>query len=323
MRTPAVGLAFAVITASCNTPQPTIEIRAAAAASKSIGVAEAEAHLALGNVGLALEGFRKAVREQPNDVRALVGIAQSYDRMGRFDLSRKWFETALAAAPADASTLHSFAASLDGQRLPLEAASVRAEAVERTQLSSPAALDSLAPAEVAERQAAPSVMLALPPPGPAEQRKEHADAPQAPVQTARLAASPGPRLERLSLGEVALVTGSDPVWNAELVSRSARSVTFRFVAVRPVARLLNAARQQGLAARTRAQLVERGWKRLEIGDAPAVRERTLVLFPHSQRAAAKRLASQFGFAHLRPFAGPEIVVLLGRDAARLKSLHPA
>ena len=143
------------------------------------------------------------------------------------------------------------------------------------------------------------------------------------VQDTKPADPSGPRLERLSLGEIALITRSEPVWSAELVRRSPRSMTFRFVATRPVARLLNAARQQGLAARTRARLVDRGWKRIEIGDAPAVRENSLVLFPHSKAAIAKRLAAQFGFANLRPFNGPEIVVLLGRDAVRMKSLQPA
>lgn len=321
MRTTAIGLTLAVVAASCSSPRQAVEIRATAPVSKSVGVSEAEAHLALGNVALALEGFRKGLREQPNDVRALVGIARSYDRMGRFDLSRKWFETALAAAPADITILTELAASLDKQGLPLEAASIRAEAIDRSQLSptsepeSPVRLS----AEVPGFEAAPTVTLPLPPPRLPGQVERQTETQRTTFQKTNPAASRGLRLERLSPGEVALVTRSEPIWNAELVKRSARSFTYRFVAARPVARLLNAARRQGLAARTRARLVERGWQRIEIGDAPAVREKTLVLYPQSQQATARRLASQFGFAHLRPFAGPDIVVLLGRDAARLQS----
>jgi tetratricopeptide (TPR) repeat protein len=319
MRTTAIGLALAVVAASCSSPQQAVEIRATAPASKSVGVSEAEAHLALGNVALALEGFRKGLREQPNDLRALVGIARSYDRMGRFDVSRKWFETALAAAPADSAILHEFAASLDKQGLPIEAASVRAEAIDRSRLASLSEPESSAriSAQMPGFEAAPAMALALTPRLPDHvERQMETQRPS--VQKAKPTASPGPRLERLSPGEVALVTRSEPIWNAELVNRSARSFTYRFVAAPPVARLLNAARRQGLAADTRARLLERGWKRIEIGDAPAVREKTLVLYPQSQQAAARRLASQFGFAHLRPFAGPDIIVLLGRDAARLQ-----
>jgi hypothetical protein len=122
---------------------------------------------------------------------------------------------------------------------------------------------------------------------------------------------------------VALVTRGEPVWTSQLVSRSPRSATFRWVQARPVAKLLNAARNEGLAARTRAHLMERGWRRLEIGDAESTRDKTLVLYPAFRRGTAERLARQFGFTRLKPFDGSEIVVLLGRDAARLKALRPA
>ena len=51
-------------------------------------LADAAAQLALGNVGLALEGFRKALREQPDSADAYAGIANCYEAMGRFDLAR-------------------------------------------------------------------------------------------------------------------------------------------------------------------------------------------------------------------------------------------
>ena len=49
-------------------------------------LAEGNAQLALGNVGLAIEAYRKALREQPDSVDALLGLATCYDRMGRADL---------------------------------------------------------------------------------------------------------------------------------------------------------------------------------------------------------------------------------------------
>jgi Tfp pilus assembly protein PilF len=63
-------------------------------------IAEAHGHLALGNVALAIESFRKALREQHDSVDAMVGLAGSYYHMARFDLSRRYYESALAIAPA-------------------------------------------------------------------------------------------------------------------------------------------------------------------------------------------------------------------------------
>ena len=86
-------------------------------------VAEGNSQLALGNVGLALEAYRKAWRNKPDSVEALVGMATCYDRMGRYDLSRHNFEMALAAAPSNSELYSLFAASLDQQGRRDEAAS--------------------------------------------------------------------------------------------------------------------------------------------------------------------------------------------------------
>ena len=139
----------------------------------------------------------------------------------------------------------------------------------------------------------------------------------------------GPRLERLSLGEVALRTSGRPQWRATTVQRSDRSTSIRFVPLRDPSvrtaslrmagvRLLNAARYQGIAANTRSILALRGWKRIEIGNAARVRQTSLILYPPSRRATAKRLAAQFGFAMASRPEGSELVMLIGRDASRLK-----
>ena len=312
---------------SCAAPQPELKIRATSASVQADGIAESETRLALGNVALALEGFRKVLRDQPDSIRALTGVAQSYERMGRADLSRKWFEKALAAAPNDPMVLNQFAAFLARHGNSAEASSVRHEAIvaaaaaRPTGAGLPKAPQSAAPVDAAEPEPSASVTVALPPPKPVQSAKT-ANA-FAPASTRPARAIAGPHLERLSLGEVALVTRGEPVWRGQLVSSTSRSATFRWVEARPVARLLNAARNEGLAARTRAVLAERGWRRLEIGDAAAVRDNTLVLYPAFRQGTAARLARQFGFTHLRRFDGNEIVVLLGRDAAKLKALRPA
>jgi Flp pilus assembly protein TadD len=89
-------------------------------------LAEGNAQLALGNVGLALEAYRKALREQPDNVEALMGLATCYDRMGRADLSRRHYEMALAVEPANTDIYSLFAQSLDAQGQRDEAARVKA-----------------------------------------------------------------------------------------------------------------------------------------------------------------------------------------------------
>lgn len=303
--------------ASCSSPEAGIKVRAASSGPEVTSVAEAEGQLALGNAGLALEGFRAALRQQPGNVRALTGMAHCYEQMGRFDLSRKWYELALAAAPESRTVLADFAGSLEIQGKTKEALLVRAEAkqVAQAQSESPASPEAVS---AGNSPMAATVTLTLPAPAPPAREAEAKDERQ--VSNAK---RPAPRLERLSLGEVALITGDAPVWHAKLVSRTPQSATFRFVEARPVARLLNAARIEGLAARTRAHLVERGWKDIAIGDAPAVRQETLILFPSSREAMARRLASQFRFGRLHEFEGRDIIVLLGRDSVRSATSRPA
>ena len=72
-----------LIASGCTTAPQTADIKvraipdAAAKLRTGSGVlAEATGQLALGNVGLALEGFRKALREQPNNAEAYAGIAK-------------------------------------------------------------------------------------------------------------------------------------------------------------------------------------------------------------------------------------------------------
>jgi hypothetical protein len=134
----------------------------------------------------------------------------------------------------------------------------------------------------------------------------------------------GPRLERLSLGEVALLTTTAPVWRAKVVAATPQKLTVRWVSLntasaRPNIRLLNAARTQGLAARNREYLLDRGWRKIEIADASDVRDRSLVLYPAARAAVGRSLAAQFGFRAQATTTSDVFVVFLGRDAAALKA----
>ena len=425
-----------------STPKPLSQIERSVPAR----IAEARGLLALGNVGLALTSFRIAAREDPNSVEALAGIAASYDQMGRFDLSRRYYESALALAPADSQLLAAFAASLQLQGKTEEALSVRQEVAARV-----AAANALDTAAVADEPLAPPVLLAAseptkPAPAPvaapprvappvpvtAAPEAEAGPPPQPKPRTApkpierpeirvaaleiqakpALASKPapvakpvalgpsvtvklpparkvtkapvpemakreftpsvpsvvtrqipahepapveipqefahtallrpveeripepavvtelGPRIERVSMGEIALITVPKPTWQPTTVAVSQRTTKVRFVPLRQAnlqpakVRLLNAARVNRLAARTRHFLNARGWSGLAIGNASTTRTRSVILYPAAQRVAAQRLSAQFGFPLSRRASGSHIVVLLGSDAARLRSLQP-
>lgn len=348
----------------------------------SFRVAEANGQFALGNVALALEGYRKAMREDPRSIEAITGIAACYARMGRFDLSRRHYEAALAIRPSDARLLAALASSLDLQGLQSEAAAVRGEiaarvaeaatvptapvpevaapppptiasasppANERGAVSKPGPVElavavtpdaarpierAVAAPDVAQPPAAGrSVTIKLPAPTPAIELKEFKRvAPEAgpsvrPAVEQQAAKRPGPRIERMSLTEVALITTAQPQWRAVTVNRTHASQTIRFIPLRqaqarpPQVRILNAARVHRLAARTRDYLTGRGWRGISIGDASQMRARSLIVYPVGRQAAAARLAAQFGFP-MAPRAGVrQLTILVGRDANALPALR--
>lgn len=424
----------ALAVAACGGEQENLRVRsiptplAQGTRTVPFRIAEARGQLALGNVALALEGFRKAWRDDANSVDALAGMAICYDRMGRFDLSRRNYEAALAVAPADVELLGAFARSLQLQGELAEAERVRVEIAQRVAAQSPtetpqllalrplptpapeiaaheiqpsrvetsvpmalaaspsivteeevqeapisrpalaaaplqlagtsatdsridvSAPDLPAPKMVAEAaspvsmpapQAASepavghSVTIKLPPARrvespPSDVAMAAAEEPplkpyDRPVPKPAVVDEQGPRLERLSMGEIGLVTAPGPMWRATAVAQTELSTKVRFVPLRQASiypvkvRLLNAARVNRLAARTRNWLTARGWRSLAIGDARTTRTRSVVYYPASKRVLAQRLAAQFGFALAPRASGSHITVLLGDDAAR----HPA
>jgi hypothetical protein len=156
--------------------------------------------------------------------------------------------------------------------------------------------------------------VTLPPARPAPAPLQ---APSAPDRVA-LAASPAPRLERLSSGEVALLTTDKPLWQAPRNVQIATASSVRWVALanapaRPNVQILNAARSRGLAASARTVLSNRGWRKIAIGDAPVAQHASVVLYPKSQAALGRRLAAQFGVA-ARMMKRNAVVLILGRDA---------
>lgn len=318
-------------------------------------LAAAQGLLRLGSVGLALEGFREAQRRNPADPRPLAGIAACYTAMGRYDIAEENYQAALALAPEDPALLGSLGDIFAAEGKTAQAAAARMEAAARTAPpASTVIAQSAAAAPVEFRRPASSVTVELPPARPAErvasgrlnavvaiavQQQPRPAAPSVtlplppveteltrpaavhlPVQSVRVDQPMAPRLVRVAPGEVALVTTAKPIWQAQLVSRSRTATTVRWIplqmaSARPNIQILNAARREGVAARARSVLLDRGWRRIAIGNAPAVRDDSVVLYPASRSTLGKSLAAQFGFRSAISPGTDVLLVLLGRDAA--------
>jgi hypothetical protein len=258
---------------------------------------------------------------------------------------------ALALAPRDGGLLGAFAASLDGQGRAAEAASVRREMAALVQPTAPAPILAAAVPAVAVQATAPaplpaapetaspvgqSVTIALPPPRLAATQAPPQAEPRAmavaPVGRSVTIALPAPRpapaaghrqprIERLSLNEVALVTSDGPRWK-KMTAQPLRTATAIAPSKALEVRLLNAARVNKLAARTRAYLGRYGWRDMAVGDAVAVRSRSLIIYPQGSRQAASRLSARLGFAMAERPGVRQLTILLGRDAAGHPGLRP-
>jgi tetratricopeptide (TPR) repeat protein len=156
-------------------------------------------------------------------------------------------------------------------------------------------------------------------------------------------ANSGPYLQRLSSGEVSLVTNrapvrvahstprlpeapltgrTDVVTNSPLRSQprlasaaAVRWVPLKYAPAWGTIQLLNAARTDSLAARMRVALLDRGWRKIRIGNARKARQHSLVLYASARSAVARRLAAHFGCKAVRTDRVQNVVVLLGRDVA--------
>ena len=356
--TKATLLASCFMIGGCAAGPREVKVRALdpAASISQAGdeVAVARGQLALGNVGLALEAFRKAQRDRPTDTAPLAGIAECYVSMGRFDLAQQNYEAALALTPRDPKLLLGLAAVFENEGQLARAADARADAANavRSASSTAAVIDQPLAAEVASGS---SITVELPPARPADVVAPDAGSVSAPTQAtpsalaeqseltsavtielppvrelpaptplprpaeADLAVTmPAPRLERLSSGEVALVTTTKPIWEPQRMAKTSSPVPVRWVALappngRPNVQVLNAARSQGIASSARGILLSRGWRRIAIGDAPGVQQTSVVYYPKSHAALGRRLAAQFG-VKAQMTDRDDVVLVLGRDS---------
>lgn len=82
----------------------------------SANAAEAQARgkffLQAGDPVKALAQFRQALAADPGSIEALNGMAVSYDRLGRYDVARSFYEAALGLAPEEPMLLNNYGYSL-------------------------------------------------------------------------------------------------------------------------------------------------------------------------------------------------------------------
>lgn len=306
-----------IAAAACTTRTPPLEIRAVNNGSAprqetaAAQLAQANGHFALGSVALALEGYRRTIRLDPQNVEAMLGMAACYDRMGRSDVGRKYLEDAVALAPSDGRLRGRLAAlppvQLRQQGAPSSA--TRSNAGEGPKLMATTAV-------VAEAIAREDV------------RTSPFDKPKAQLAANPTTAKAALHLQRLNSHEVALVSPSAVSGEAgDLLSSkalrrtqlAAKSVDRREARARLT--ILNAARIAGLAARVRKSSRAMATYDIVIGDAPKVLERTEIRYAPDRLIEAQRLSKRIG-APIRRAKLPagSMAIWLGRDAVRLGSI---
>lgn len=187
MRAFLLGASVAVILAGCAQQG---ELRITAVGEQESRVDDgtlAKAHLLLsrGEQALAVDAYRKAIRQDPGNAAAYNGLAIAYDQLGRNDLSRRYYEQALAYAPREGKYYRNLARSLERQGLKNEAAKILAQlgAVEGVPAPAPERSSLRSLAQIAGQKAA-----------------AFADAASGMIR---------PHLERLSMGEVLLETKAE------------------------------------------------------------------------------------------------------------------
>jgi len=83
--------------------------RSGQAQPKLTAYEQGKRHLQLGSAGLAVDAFQAALKDHPDSIPALNGLAVAYDRLGRADVAQRFLDQALALEPNSAVTLNNLA----------------------------------------------------------------------------------------------------------------------------------------------------------------------------------------------------------------------
>jgi len=258
-----------------------------------------------GQYGLAIDEFRKALRIDPDNVASVEGLARSYDRLGREDLSDRYYQQALALAPRKAALYAEYAASLRRHGRAQDATNLEADLLAVQALATgpgaPAVASIAAPAPVSASVATAPKPAAI-------------ASPPASVPGPNRSSAEAPYLRRDSLTEVALVTlpQSEPA-APPIVSDTGAVPQAR---LKLPTRVVNAVGRRGIATRYIGVLARKGWSGVESGDAVFKLERSVVMCPPDRCSEAAKLAATLPFKvrAMPSIKVSRILVLLGKDA---------
>ena len=301
LRVASASLILFVVNA-CSTAQLQISLPAGTLISGNATLARAGLFLDQADYGLAIDEYRKVLRDTPDSAAAIQGLAICYDRLQRFDLSDRYFQEALALSPRDQGVYLAYAASLRSQGRTDDAANLSADMQSMLAANESLPNTRTPVAMPAFTRSVDTAVLALPP---------------APAEIADPAATgtEGSYLERVSLSEVRLVTYPKPTPSHTVTIDISRLMAAPLKAPRAT-KIVNAVGKAGIAARYRRYLLARGWVALDKGDAAFRLASSKVLFPPANQSEALRLVRALPFpATAVPMPKADrILVLIGRDA---------
>jgi Tfp pilus assembly protein PilF len=281
---------------------------------------------ARGEFALAADAFRKAVRQDPASADAYNGLAASYDQLGRFDLSRRYYELALAQAPSDGRILRNLARSMATQGDQLAARKLFAEADALGATPVPAAAASEDIGQLASAKPFESGEGSVTVPLDHQPTRVSVDLPPAVPVTPfasmfqRVSTTITTMLPARDDGiDIALDPASTPATSAAPVRAA--------MPERPVRlHIMNAVGRKHQAARMRSYLVESGWAAASTGDSRRKLYSSRILYSARNEAKARQLAESLPFKpRLQVMRGaPSLFLMLGRDSVpfdnRLRSV---
>lgn len=305
---------------------------------------------ARGEYALAIDQFKKVVRFSPNSPAGYNGLAASYDMLGRFDVSREYYELALARSPEDPMILRNIERSLAMQGRGLGSNS-RLSAAKPSYTPPYANVASTDDARADDLAPAPPVMAAAPDEedaknqlmrmsgkvvelktaGTGHQPIHHGAMPRVEIINKRekvtVAISPvkdwtvGPPTDDIGIAlngaptqnraKVAIVSNKvKPVRNPSVMLTNAQTRI-------PTIKILNAAGTKGVARKTQIYLARKGTGGTSIGDARKQLPESWIIYPASQSAQANALRKNLPFGtRVHVDAGFErVVILVGENAA--------
>lgn len=261
-----------------------------ATAASSDPYQDGRALLAKGDVTGAIAAFRAALVETPQSVDALNGLAVSYDRMGRYDISRAYYDSALAIAPDSAQLLNNLGYSLFLQG--------------KLQAAIPLLQKAVASSDPGAHATGQRVLNLIAAQMRSDAARESTELARAEVE------APAARVELSANGEQRLVF-SAPAPDPELTARLGDAAPLVMVAAPWTQRderaleVVEAARDHEAAVAAKAALAELSG---EDGASAAAPPRLPPLASLAVPSDARRVADRFPTEAIRQDAGPRLVL---------------